>query len=106
MNRRGKATVKTNLLIHESANLLLHSSNPLLHLLAVKSFIRLHLYDKAQEVCHSLLSSLSELSFVTGQQDNQSRLVIPKSEAMRKRIVSTVKAYLGLITRLVEVKPS
>ena len=105
-SRRNKATNKTNLLIHQSAILLLQSSNPLLHLLAVKSFIRLHLYQKAQEVCHTLMASLSELSFMTGQQEDRNHLVIPKSEVMRKKILNTVQAYLTLIARLVEVKPS
>ena len=54
-SRTGPLSTRSESLLLQSANFLLQSTNHRLHLLAARTFIRLHLYTQASVICDSIL---------------------------------------------------
>ena len=52
----GPLSSRTQSLLLQSANFLLQSTNPRLHLLAARTFIRLHLFTQASVICDTILN--------------------------------------------------
>lgn len=52
----GPLSSRTQSLLLQSANFLLQSANPRLHLLAARTFIRLHLFTQASATCDTILN--------------------------------------------------
>lgn len=69
----------------------------------------MHLYREARVICHQVLTTLSDLSYFSGENEKnyqeemevvKNELSIPEDGKSREQLINTAKAFLVLITKL------